>query len=115
MHVQSSYGNRNITRFCEIDKGNIMVSEWMKNFLFGLGFGILIETLIFLSPLFETTLWETFCTFVKVIPFNTLFDSYHWCYPHGNQCVSQEEKETMMHALRARKQKGWQPRVAVTF
>ena len=76
MHAfQSIYGNRNITRFCETDRGNIMVSEWMKNFLFGLGFGILVETLIFLSPLFETTLWETVCTFVKVIPFVTLYST----------------------------------------
>jgi len=52
-----------------------MVSEWMKNFLFGVGFGISIETLIFLSPLFETTLWETFCTFVKVIPFVALYST----------------------------------------
>ena len=52
-----------------------MVSEWMKNSLFGLGLVILVETLIFLSPLFETTLWETFCTFVKVIPFVTLYST----------------------------------------
>lgn len=45
---------------------------WKEILLFGIGLGIIIETLILLSPLFETSLWGTFSNFVKVIPIMVL-------------------------------------------
>ncbi len=50
-----------------------MVFKRAEIFLLGMGLGILIEALIFLSPLFETILWKTFCTFVKIIPLIMLY------------------------------------------
>jgi len=50
-----------------------MVSKRTGTIPLGMGLGILIEALIFLSPLFETILWKTFCTFVKIIPLITLY------------------------------------------
>ncbi|MCD6510782.1 MAG: hypothetical protein J7L11_10410 [Thermoprotei archaeon] len=47
--------------------------QWVRTLLLGVGLGILAEALIFLSPLFETTLWKTFCTFVKIIPLMVLY------------------------------------------
>ncbi|RLG84308.1 MAG: hypothetical protein DRO40_01800 [Thermoprotei archaeon] len=50
-----------------------MVSKWVRVFILGVGLGVLIEALIFLSPLFETTLWKTYCTFAKIIPLMILY------------------------------------------
>jgi hypothetical protein len=38
----------------------------------GIGLGIVIETLLFLSPFFEMTLWESICSYAKVISLATL-------------------------------------------
>jgi len=40
----------------------------VKVFIFGISLGIITETLILLSPIFDTTLWESYCNFAKVIP-----------------------------------------------
>ena len=41
-------------------------------FALGVGSGIAIEALLFLSPLFEMILWETLCSYVKIVPLATL-------------------------------------------
>ena len=41
-------------------------------FVLGIGSGIVIESLWFLSPFFEKVLWDTLCSYVKVIPVATL-------------------------------------------
>ena len=48
-------------------------SEPIWAFLLGMGIGISIEALALLSPLFETILWKSFCTFVKIIPLIALY------------------------------------------
>jgi len=56
--------------------GEVQVMQlWMKSLIIGIGLGIIVESLIFLSPLFDKILWETFCTFAKVIPIVVLYFS----------------------------------------
>ena len=38
----------------------------------GIGSGIIIETLLFLSPLFEIASWEPMGSYAKVVPLGTL-------------------------------------------
>ena len=45
-----------------------MPRAWVKVFIFGISLGIITETLILLSPIFDTMLWESYCNFVKMIP-----------------------------------------------
>jgi hypothetical protein len=40
----------------------------VKVFIFGISLGIITETLILLSPIFDITLWEYYSNFVKLIP-----------------------------------------------
>lgn len=50
-----------------------MEREWIGRFLIGFGLELLTESLIILSPAFETILWETLCTFAKVAPVVRLY------------------------------------------
>ena len=45
-----------------------MPRAWVKVFIFGISLGIITETLILLSPIFDITLWEYYSNFVKLIP-----------------------------------------------